>query len=267
MKLRTFDFSTFEPVHKVVEDSLQGTDEWFEKRRGRFTGSKIKDLMSSGRSTGKKSWTEGKEKLFDFGKPAEKYIYAVGKERTTGRLSMEVTSKQMDYGKEHEPLLIKKLLEDGVITDFVGLDFEQFPSYENAGASIDGIAITGPNAIKHKIQEGLKVGLEIKCPVSWDGHYNRMYEEIHEKHDDFWQFQAEMLATETNLLLYVVALPMTVEEYDVEITAASKIHQKAMLDRCKIADKAISLWPKHKYSEALAIAIAEFKDDESLIEA
>lgn len=232
------------------DDSLQRTEEWFEARKGRFTGSRFKDLMGCGRSTSKQPWGS-LEKLVDFGASAEKYIYQVGMERRTGQRSQEGSSRQMEWGKENEPKLIEQLVKDGVISDFVELGFEEFPDYENGGASVDGICI-------HK---GEKVGLELKCCVSWDGHYARMYEKVHEKHNDFWQFQAEMLATGVKKILYVVTLPMTVEKYDAQIIHASEIHQRELLKRCQIADRAIELWDTAEDKKtALQIACASYKE-------
>mgnify|MGYP005991798369 CR=1 FL=1 len=228
---------------------LQRTEEWLEKRKGRFTGSRIKDLMNVGRSTSKMQWGRV-EKTVDFGSTAERYIYNVGKERVTGLRSMSASSKAMQHGTEHEPLLIQQLIDDGVISDFEELGFEHFGEYKNGGASVDGVCM----------YKGERVALELKCCVSWDGHFKRMYQQVHEKHDDFWQFQSEMLATGTKKCLYVVAAPMQVEQYDTQIVSASEIHQKCLLDRCKIADRAIELWDFHPYPVALEIACSEFNN-------
>jgi len=241
------DFVMIGSLDSTASDSLQRTEEWLEKRKGRFTGSKIKELMGCGRSTSKMVWGRD-EKLVDLGAKAEKYIYNVGKERLTGLRSMSASSKQMDHGTEHEPLLIQQLIDDGVITDFEELGFEYFGDYKNGGASVDGICT----------YKGERVALELKCWVSWDGHFKRMYQQVHEGHDDFWQHQSEMLATGTKKCLYVVAAPMQVEQYDIQIVKASETHQQCILDRCKIADKAIELWDVHPYPVALEIACAEF---------
>lgn len=239
---------SFDPTDSSSD--LQSTEEWLEKRKGRFTGSRIKDLMGCGRSTSKMIW--GKiEKTVDFGSASEKYIYNVGKERLTGLRSMSASSKQMQHGTDSEPLLIEQLIKDGVITDFEELGFEHFGEYKNGGASVDGVCT----------YKGDRVALELKCCVSWDGHFNRMYQQVHEKHNDFWQHQSEMLATGTKKCLYVVAAPMQVEQYDIQVVMASEIHQKAMLDRCKIADRAIELWDVHPYPVALEIACAEFQSE------
>jgi len=261
VEIKPFDFESFDFIEES-NDSLQRTEEWHKKRSGCFTGSNNKKLMGCGRSTGSKSWIEYPAKVYDFGVTAEKYIFAVGKERLTGNRSMEVKAKPLQHGIDNEPLLIQQLLNDGIITDFVEKGFEKFPNYENGGASVDGIAKAGPNIPKRL---GLKVDeeivLELKCCVSWDGNYARMYEPVTEKHDDFWQFQSEMLAVGVKKTLYVATNPMTVKDYDCEICEASPIHQQYLLKRCKIADKAIELWGKYKYSKALAVAIAEFKEE------
>jgi len=238
-------------VEQSTSDSLQRTEEWRKKRRSCFTGSENSDLMGCGRSTSKMPWGS-LEKLVDFGVTAEKQVYIVGKRRTAIADEMEKSAKQMNHGKEYEPLLIQQLLKDGVITDFEELGFEYFGDYKFGGASADGRA-------KYKDEV---VGLELKCTVSWDGHYERKYEPVHDKHKDFWQHQSEMLAMGVDKLLYVVAEPMTVEKYSIEIVKASPVHQKALLNRCKIADKAISLWGEYGYKEALQIACATFKEEE-----
>lgn len=247
----TSDFSLIGNFKNKETTSLQRNDEWLKLRGGKYTGSELKKLMGCGRSTAQKPWG-AIEKLYDFGATVERYIYKVGMERNTGYLDMELNAKQLDYGKENEPKLVEQLLKDGVITDFEEVGFKTF--YEYGGASADGVCV----------YKGEKVGVEIKCCTSWDGHYNRMYDAVHDKHDDFWQFQGEMMALGVNKLLYAVAYPMTVEKYDVGIVLASPLHQKMLLERCKIADKAIELWEEYPKPEALKMAIAYHKQNYSL---
>jgi hypothetical protein len=234
---------------QTSSESLQRTEEWFEKRSGCFTGSNIKKLMSCGRSTSKIGWTHA-EKVVDFGSAAEKYIYNVGMERLTGIRSQQAHSKQMEHGTKSEPLLIQQLIDDGVITDFKELGFENFGEYKFGGASVDGVCM----------YKGELVGLELKCTVSWDGHFSRMYDAIDDKHDDFWQFQSEMIAAKVKKILYVVAMPMQTEKYDLTVIEASPMHQKRIAQRCKIADSAIDKWGKHSKKDALQLACAEFEN-------
>ena len=235
-------------IEQTEDGELQRTKEWLEDRRGNFTGSKMKDLMSCGRSTAKLQWGTV-EKLIDFGRTAEKYIYNVGKERLTGLMSQRITSKQMYHGIIHEPLLIEKLLEDGVIENYKPCKFKKFKDH-NGGASPDGTVV----------YQNQEMGLETKCCVSWDGHFARCYDVIDEKHDDFWQFQTEMMALEVDKLLYVVASPMTIEDYEIKIIDASPIHQKALLQRILIADAAIGYWDTYNYSDSLKVACAKWEE-------
>ncbi len=233
-----------------TQKSLQRNDEWHLKRLPCWNGSENKDLMGCGHSTAKQPWGS-LAKTYDFGATAEKHIYTVGQKRLTGLRDMDVSAKQMDWGVENEPKLIQQLIKDGIISDFEELGFEYFGDYHNGGASVDGKAT----------YQGRKVALELKCCTSWDGHYKRMYEPVHERHDDFWQHQSEMLATGLDELLYVVAMPMQVEKYNIQIVKASKLHQEQLLKRCKIGDLAISLWGEYGYKEALQIACARFKEN------
>ena len=252
------DFKPVMPRLKIIgslnvkkdDSQLQRTEDWLEQRKGRFTGSKLKDLMGCGKATSKQSWGT-LDKLVDFGAAAETYIYSVGKERTTGIRSMEIHSKQMNHGKDNEDNLIQQLLSDGLITDFKEHGFVQFKETSNGGASPDG-ECTYKNE---------RVGLELKCCVSWDGHKKRMYEQVHEKHDDFWQFQGEMLAMGVDKLLYVVAMPMQTKKYDFAICHASPLHQKQLIERIKIADSAIANWKPFGYKQALLEACADYKEN------
>ena len=247
MEFDEFNLEPFGPETNKDED-LQRNEVWFKARSGNFTGSKNDLLMGCGRSTAKLPWGDP-SKLVDFGATAEKYIYNVGKERLTGNRSQQISSQEMRYGNISEPLLIAKLLEEGIIENYEPCSFAKIEGY-SGGASADGTVI----------YKGEKVGLETKCCVSWDGHYNRKYNVVDEKHTDFWQFQTEMKALGVDKLLYVVADPMTIKDYEIELIQASPIHQKAMLDRIKIADAAIGYWSDYKYPEALKLACAEWQD-------
>jgi hypothetical protein len=257
MKLRTFGLSEFSIEEEVVTiEELQRTEEWRKKRSGCWTGSKNSKLMGCGRATAKMQWGSV-EKTVDFGVTAERHIYAVGQERITGLRSQKITSQELRYGNEQEPFFKAQLIKDGIFSNFEDLGFEYFGNYKLGGASSDGRAIyTGK---KYPELHAKTIGIEMKCCVSWDGHYNRMYEVVNEKHDDFWQHQSEMLAMEVEDLLYCVAMPMQTKLYDEQLVKASKVHQKALLDRCMIADEAIKLWPIHGYKEALNIACANFE--------
>mgnify|MGYP003642636218 CR=1 FL=1 len=244
-------------------DTLQRTDEWLELRYGCWNGSENNDLMGCGRSTSKMGW-DNTDKIIDFGSAAEKQVYKVGKERLTGEHSMQIDAKPLQHGRENEPLLIDQLLKDGIITDFKELSSEKF--YHTGRASVDGVAKVGPNCKVAGLVLGEEITLELKCPVSWDGHYKRKYKKVDQTHSDWWQFQSEMAASGIKKLLYVVTLPMTFKKYDLELVLASDIHMRALISRCKIADRAIELWDKYSYQEALERACAEFSPKKEVIE-
>jgi len=247
----TSEFKMIGSFDSNETESLQRTEQWFADRAGRFTGSRVKDLMSCGSSTAKMPWGHI-EKLVDFGAPAEKYIFQVGMERNTGFRDMETFAKQMEWGTQNETNLINQLIDDGLISDFVEMGFEKFKNYENGGASVDGVCM----------YKGERIGIETKCCVSWDGFFARMYDVVDEKHKDFWQCQAESMAVGVKKVLFVAAMPMTTKNYEFQIVESSPIHQQCILQRCEIADKAIELWDGKNYREALEIACANFKTNQ-----
>lgn len=253
------DVSAFTGDEEIVKiynyDDLQRTEEWFKERGECYTGSVNSQLMGCGKATSKLPWSDV-AKLFDFGQTAKKMIYRVGWQRKTKLLDMSVTSKRMSWGIENEAAFIERLLKDGIITDYKKLGFEKF--YEFGGASIDGIARVGPNCNVKGLTVGEWVNLELKCTTSWAGHFMRCYEKVDENHNDFWQHQSEMMATKHKKLLFAVARPITIEQYDLDAVMYSELHAKVLLSRCKISDLAISLWDKFGYEEALSIACSEF---------
>ena len=89
-------------------EDLQRTDQWFEARRGRFTGSGIKDLMTCSRSKANYEWGRP-EKLIDFGEAAKKYIYSKFKERQRSKVVKTAFSQDMKYGTENEAAILDLL--------------------------------------------------------------------------------------------------------------------------------------------------------------
>lgn len=225
-------------------EDLQRSKEWFKARLGRFTGSKKKELMSCNRAAAKMSWNDV-DKIFEFGETAIIYIYGRAQERLTGISPQMPDTWQMRWGKYAESEIVKDMLKREVIQNFKECGFELFQEVDYAGASPDGIVVV----------DGVEMGLEIKACVSWDGHFKRMEVKVHDKHDDFWQIQSEMMTLGLNELLYVVAKPMEVNQYDMQIVKASPIHQKAIERRCEIANAAIEMWNKDRENLSLRVAI------------
>jgi putative phage-type endonuclease len=113
----------------------QGSKEWFEQRKGRFTASKISHLLG----------IKGLNKMGDT------YAYDKAVELVYGLSDEELNTPDVRRGNELEPIAFD------LFTQHMGLQFvevkksEFFPYGENAGASPDGLV--GEDAI-----------LEIKCP-------------------------------------------------------------------------------------------------------
>ena len=143
-------------------DNLQGTPEWFEIRRGKFTASEAIKLLTGGRrdmtaeELAEEKKNGGKRKTIDtmFGDVAIKYIQKKAREIVFGYSpDDELNTPDIQRGRELEPLAFNKLVElKG--KEFIEvkkcffLSMEGFAS--DVGASPD--AIVGENIA------------EIKCP-------------------------------------------------------------------------------------------------------
>ncbi len=133
----------------------QHTFDWYRKRLGNFTGSKVGSLMQKGRGE-------------DFGQTAKKYIFKVLSERNINSkvladdalFSMFLEhcskrSKSISWGNEQEPYArVAFDLQKNTLTQEYG--FIAHPTIANFGSSPDGAVCT--------MDGELFAGLEIKCP-------------------------------------------------------------------------------------------------------
>lgn len=112
---------------------LQRSDEWFEQRRGRFTASRISDLLG----------------VKGLGKTGKTYAFEKATEIVFGIEKDEIVSWDIKRGVELEPYAFEKFKE---LNEFENIQESMFFPYEdNAGASPDGLV-------------GFDSILEIKCP-------------------------------------------------------------------------------------------------------
>lgn len=183
-----------------VAEVGQRTEEWQEQRKGNWTGSQIKELMSCNSKGGRKSWIDP-SKVHDFGETSIKYIFQNAMERKTGRYLEGATTKEMLYGTNVEGWAFRRAEEffhkKGLFLKKVG--FKQFGEIPTAGASADGVAQT--------IKEEVKATIEIKCCTSWGTYYDRTFDFLDEKGKDFWQTQTQMEAWGVDLTYYIVISP------------------------------------------------------------
>lgn len=222
------------PVIDTEGEDLQRTEEWFNARKGRFTGSGIKDLMSCDRSASKMEWGRA-EKLISFGDAAKKYIYSKFKERQRNKIVRTATSSAMRYGTENEGSILHLLKEQFQKYTFEEVGFIEF---------IDGVAGSSPDG-RVITDTGEVLGLEIKAATDWSGVYDRHVLPVDQKNKDFWQLQSEMLSLDVSRIMYVTAEPSesifepNITDLSIRYVDASPIHQDAIKKRCLIADEII----------------------------
>jgi putative phage-type endonuclease len=118
-------------------DVIQGTEEWKVERAGKFTASRIADLIAKTKSGPAAS--------------RKNYLAELLIERMTGQPSEHFVSKEMAWGTEHEPEARTIYEFERDLVEQVG--FVLHPEYDFAGASPDGLV-------------GTEGGIEIKCPNS-----------------------------------------------------------------------------------------------------
>ena len=148
----------------------QRSQEWYNERKGRFTGSQIHKLMG----------------VRGLGQTGETYIFEVVYNSLFDDLEENFTSYDMQVGVEREPLAFKKL------SQILGQRFIKiekcgfFPYLEYGGASPDGV--------------GEKAVIEIKCPKA-----NTFFNVVKNNYVDpkyYDQMQMEMLAANKELCYY-----------------------------------------------------------------
>lgn len=178
--------------------------EWFRKRLGKITGSRVGDLMKSGRS---------KDSMF--GETAKSYIYQLAAERDMNPIFVNddelfemylqqvgFSSKSIEWGNEQEEnarvLYYKRTGRDMHET---GLCIHQ--TIPNFGSSPDGF---------YAGSDGEKGCLEVKCPNQ--NTFMRYKEEIKDnatlllvKSEYFFQCQSHMMVTKADWCDFVVYCP------------------------------------------------------------
>jgi putative phage-type endonuclease len=114
----------------------QRSEEWFEKRRGKVTASRIGDLLATIRNG---NWAASRRN----------YAAELVTERLTGRTAPGFQSEHMQYAIEHEPLARDAYMRKTGF-DVKEVAFVDHPRILYSGASPDGLVF----------DEGL---IEIKC--------------------------------------------------------------------------------------------------------
>lgn len=256
--------SSYKKTEKSSVKSMQRTEDWHEERRGNWTASQFKKLMTCSSAGGKLDWLH-QEKVFRFSDGAVKYIYANAMERKTGRYLVTDSTKEMKYGTKIEPLIFKRasaeLKKLGLTLQEVG--FKTFPNIPTAGVSSDSIVLNEAGEIV--------ASFESKACSSWVTLYDRTYEQTDESSGDFWQTQGQMLAWEVEENYYCVISPPkdinvylyaenVMDLYDewcnetemhLEIIKKSPIHLNCLLQRIQIAESTVERFLEQDTDETL----------------
>ena len=234
---------------------LQRSADWFEARRGCFTGSKVKELMSCDRSAAKLEWGRP-EKILMLGEAAKKYIYVKARERQARKIIKEPASYAMKFGTENETVIRDLFLYENTHLQFVATDFVKINEY--LGASPDGLLL-GYNE---------KFALEIKANTNFGSEFERVIEPFALGHIDFWQVQCEMLALQVGKCYYVAAEPPenifepVIEKINVQIVAAVPVLQHAILERARLGNDIIERYlAGEEFYEAVENSIINFKSE------
>lgn len=117
--------------------TIQGSDEWFSKRLGKVTASRLNDVMATLKSGGEAATRKN-------------YRAQLIAERLTGVKADSFTNGAMQWGTDNEPIA-RAIYEVCRGVDVEQIDFVEHPSILMSGASPDGLIGA----------DGL---IEIKCP-------------------------------------------------------------------------------------------------------
>lgn len=253
------DIKVSKKERKRAKKQLQRTEKWREERRGNWTGSQLKALMSCAQGKSKLDW-DNLDRLFSFGMTAIKYLYSNAMERKTGRYIEEGEGTwQMRYGTRVEPLIKKatkaKLKEMRVKGKIKKVGYKPFDNIPNAGVSSDAKLVDSKgNTI---------ASVEMKACTNWETHYDRTFELTDEKSKDFWQIGGQVIAHNVEVCYYVVAEPPhdikkylfyqgdIMDLYDewvkeckitIEIVKPHKSFLEALIKRITIAEDAVNDW-------------------------
>jgi hypothetical protein len=229
----------------------QRSEERHKKRAGKFTGSRIKELMTSGK--GNKIW----------GDTAKKYIFEKYVERKTGKAFSDPNMKTyaMQRGIEMEPVA-KSVYFERYGVEIKECDFIQSPLGIALGASPDGVSgnvtfvygsFEQPESF---INEDGKMVYEAKCRNGM-AHFAHGCEVVCESHPDFWQIMCEIHVTGAKKAIYInynpdfAPLDLIVQEVE-----PSPIHIGKMLDRVQEAENHLSVMAEMGVKEAYNYVIS-----------
>ena len=204
-----------EHISSLNIENNQEFSEWELDRIGKFTSSRLGDLM-----------TKGRAKDQDWGGMAMNYIYEKIAELITGVPHFKAESKSIQWGNDHEALAIDKYNEDAAIkADHMGETFVKFS--DMCGVSPD--AYVGEDGI-----------LEVKCPYNSANHIKTCITgEISKAH--MFQCQGNMLFSDRKWCDFVSYDPRMPESIQLKIIRIDRDYEigNQILNRISEAVKEI----------------------------
>lgn len=211
----------------------QGTSAWKKSRIGYFTGSRISELMVSGKKKGEM-----------FGKTALSYIYEIAAERDLLPAYLDDdylfeiydkyinnSNKYMDFGRENESFAIERYeLATGYHCEEV--ESLRHPSIKWFSASPDRIV---------SINKRQKIVAEVKCPTPKTFieykqciHDNESLKAVEPKY--YYQMQAEMMCARKDKADFIAFCPFLKNNIHIVRIKADKDVQKEIGKRIKEAN-------------------------------
>ena len=238
-------------MEKSIEQALEGfkndlyedldisenakEDHLSPERNGNFTGSGFTKLMTSKSRKKGLNWSM-REKLVDLGDTALNYCLENAVERITGERVESGSTWEMNWGTNHESVAREEVhAQHGV--ELPEQDFIFF--FKNAGST--------PDSFIENFTDHANINVEIKCPPKHLNHAKYLSQPVDEKHEYFWQIQAEMLSqsafrkipvTKTQFFTFHPCFSESTK-LGGSIVEASETHQRALKIRCIIGERII----------------------------
>lgn len=207
--------NTLDYIESIDANTGEEYSEWQQARVGKFTSSRIGDLMVNGR---------GKDKFW--GDTAMNYIYEKIAELLTGIPNQTPETRAMEWGNDNEGPAIKRYAEaTGNPVEHLGKVFIEFN--DMCGGSPDGFV--GDDGI-----------LEIKCPYNSANHIKTYITgEVPKGH--LFQCQANMLFSGRSWCDYVSFDPRMPEAIQLKIIRIKRDEEvcNQILERIELAAQEI----------------------------
>lgn len=235
----------------MIENEIeQRSLDWYRSRLGNITGSRVGDLMKSGRK---------KEDVF--GETAKSYLLQLAAERMMNPAVVEdddifqqyveatnVSSKAMRFGTEQEEYA-RALFEKRAGVEVDEVSSCKHDTIAHFAASPDGI-------IFHDMRPVACV--EIKCPkqeafmrYSTQIHDAQTLKEVMPQY--YWQVQAEMECTGTDLCYFIAYSPWQLHPLHVAEIRKNEADVKTLTERVELANKYIQDIIDHGTESGIAV--------------